>query len=242
LHSLKTKEFGQHTGEGLRNSQILRRKIGLASGRMFDAIDRFWSQSDVAERYPELLFHLHCVVRASVPTMEAARRKAVELSASDPVAAGVADYLAGHIPEELHHDEWLLDDMVALGATRDAVWRRIPPTTAATLVGPLYYWVTHAHPVAWLAYGGVIEGHPPSERFLLDVMERTGLPPEGFRTYLKHARLDPHHAREMDETLDRLPLTAEHHALIGIVAFQTIHHVAMLFDHLTGTGFSRTPI
>src|ERR1700722_9611266 len=97
------------------HSQMLRRKIRLANGRMFGALDRFWAQPDLAARFPELLFHLHCGVRATVPAMEAARRKAQELSGSDPVAAGVAEYLARHIPEELHHDDWLLDDIVALG-------------------------------------------------------------------------------------------------------------------------------
>ena len=177
-------EEGATTG----HSQILRHKIRLANGRMFDALDRFWTRSDLAARYPELLFHLHCVLRATVPAMEAARRKAEELSASDAAAAGVADYLARHIPEELHHDDWLLDDIAALGASRDEVLRRIPPATAATTVGTVYYWVLHAHPVAWMGYAAVAEGHPPSERFLLAVMERTGIPHEGFRTYLKHAR------------------------------------------------------
>jgi hypothetical protein len=166
--------------------------------------------------------------------MEAACRRAGELSPSDPVAAGVADYLARHIPEELHHDEWLLDDMAALGASPDAVLRRIPSAAAASLVGTMYYWVLHAHPVAWMGYAAVVEGYPPSDRLLLDVMERTGIPPEGFRTYLKHARLDPHHAREMDETLDALPLATEHSALIGVVAFHTMQGVTALFEGVTG--------
>jgi hypothetical protein len=235
LLPLKKEERKKDGGMAFGHSQVLRRKIRLASGGMFDALDRFWSQPDLVERYPELLFHIHCVVRATVPAMEAARRKAEELSASDPVAAGVADYLARHIPEELHHDEWLLDDMVALGASQDAVLRRTPSAAAATLVGTLYYWVIHAHPVAWMGYAAVTEGHPPSDRFLMEVMGRTGIPREGFRTYLKHAQLDPHHAREMDETLDSLPLTAEHHALIGVVAFHTMHHLAALFEGLIGT-------
>ena len=202
---------------------------------MFGALDRFWSQPDLTERYPELLFHIHCVVRASVPAMEAVRRRAEELAASDPVAAGVATYLSHHIPEELHHDDWLMDDIVALGAEREAVLARIPSSTAAALAGTLYYWALHVHPVAWMGYAAVIEGHPPSDQFLADTMKRTGIPAEGFRTYLKHARLDPHHSREMDEALDALPLTAEHTALIGVVAFQTMHDLTALFEGLTGT-------
>lgn len=203
---------------------------------MFNALERFWSQDDLAGRYPELLFHIYCVVRATVPAMETGLRRAAELAPRDPVAAGVERYLAHHIPEELHHDEWLLDDIVALGAQRDAVLARIPSPSAAALVGALYYWVIHAHPVAWMGYAAVTEGHPPSDEFLNGVMARTGIRPEGFRTYLKHARLDPHHAREMDETLDSLPLTPEHTALIGVVAFETIRHLTALFENLTGTS------
>ncbi len=202
---------------------------------MFVALDRFWSQSDIAERYPELLFHLHCVVRATVPAMETARRAAEARSASDPVAAGVAAYLARHIPEELHHDDWLLDDIEALGVPRGTVLTRVPPPAAAALIGSVYYWVLHAHPIAWMGYAAVTEGHPPSAEYLRAVMECTGLPREAFRTYLKHAQLDPHHSREMYEVLDRLPLTAEHTSLLGVVAFQTIRHVSALFSGLTGS-------
>jgi hypothetical protein len=240
LLPLKRNEREAPAGAELRHSVLLRRKIRLASGRMFGALDRFWSQPDLTERYPELLFHIHCVVRATVPAMEAARRRAEELAASDPVAAGVAAYLAHHIPEELHHDDWLLDDMVALGAQKDAVLARIPSAAAAALVGTLYYWALHAHPVAWMGYAAVTEGHPPSDQFLVDTMERTGIPPEGFRTYLKHARLDPHHSREMDEALDALPLTPEHTALIGVVAFHTMHDLAALFEGLTFQGQTGT--
>ncbi len=220
------------TGD-LRHSQVLRRKIRLAGGGMFDALDGFWSQPDLGTRYPELLFHVYCVVRATVPLMETALRRAEELAGSDPVAAGIAEYLAHHIPEELHHDEWLLDDIVALGASRGDVLRRLPSPAAAAMIGSLYYWVIYAHPLAFLAYAAVVEGHPPSESYLEEVRQRTGIPAEGFRTYVKHARLDPHHAREMDEVLDRLPLTAEHNSLMGVVAFQTMHHLSALFGALT---------
>jgi hypothetical protein len=222
-----------HRLQGLSHSQVLRQKIALASGGMFEALDRFWQRPDLAARYPELLFHIYSAVRASVPLMQTALRRAEELAPCDPVARGLAEYLAHHIPEELHHDEWLLDDIVALGASREAVVRRLPPTSAAAMVGSLYYWVIHTHPLAFLGYAAVIEGHPPSENYLEDVQRRTGLPAEGFRTYLKHARLDPHHSREMDEVIDRLPLTPDHTSLLGVVAFQTIHHLTALFEGVT---------
>jgi hypothetical protein len=221
-----TREHSEtHQPYRLSPGKVLRRKIALTSGGMFHALDRFWSHPDLVSKYPELLFNIYSVVRASVPLMRTALRRAEEMAAFDPVAAGVAEYLAHHIPEEIHHDEWLLDDIVALGASRAAVLRRLPPASAAAMVGSLYYWVIHVHPV-------VIEGHPPSENYLEEVQRRTGIPAEGFRTYLKHARLDPHHAREMDEAIDRLPLTPDHESLLGVVAFQTVHHLTGLFEGL----------
>jgi len=217
------------------HGEFLKHKVHLASRDMFVALDRFWSQDDIAERYPELLFRIHCVVRATVPAMEAARKAAEARSGSDPVAAAMAAYLAHHITEELHHDDWLLDDIEALGVSRESVLKRVPPPAAAALIGSVYYWVLHAHPVAWMGYAAVTEGHPPSGEFLCELMERTGLPREGFRTYLKHAQLDPHHSREMYAALDSMPLTAEHTSLLGVVAFQTIGHVATLFTALTGS-------
>ena len=234
MHPLKRAE-PERTLKGITPSQLLRRKISLAGGPMFDALDRFWSQPDLATRYPELLFHIYSVIRATVPLMQAALHRAEDLSSADPVAAGVAAWLTHHIPEELHHDEWLLDDLIALGASREAVHRRIPSPAAAAMAGSLYYWVNHAHPVAFMGYAAVVEGHPPSEKYLTEVQLRTGIPAEGFRTYLKHARLDPHHSRDMDEVIDRLPLTQEHSVLMGVVAFQTIHHLTILFEGLTGT-------
>ncbi|MGA2590980.1 MAG: iron-containing redox enzyme family protein [Bryobacteraceae bacterium] len=216
------------------HGHLLKQKIRLASGELFLALDRFWSQADVAARYPELLFHIHCVVRATVPAMETARRNAEARSPADPVATAMAAYLARHIPEELHHDDWLLDDLESLGVARETVLRRVPSPAAAALVGSLYYWALHAHPVAWMGYAAVTEGHPPSADYLVSVMRRTGLPQEGFRTYLKHAQLDPHHSREMYAALDAMPLTREQSSLLGVVAFQTIHHVAGLFAALTG--------
>jgi hypothetical protein len=220
---------------GAMHGDVLRRKMALASGQLRGAAERFWSQPDLAQRYPELLFQLHCVVRASVPGMEMARRHAEEHYAGDPVGRAVAAYMTRHIPEELHHDEWLLDDLEELGVSREMVLRRVPSSVAANLVGSVYYWVLHAHPVAFMGYVAALEGYPPSADFLVEIAERTRLPRAGFRTYLKHAQLDPHHSRENFAALDQMPLTDGQIALVGVVAYQTLRHVAALFESLTGS-------
>ena len=115
----------------------------------------------VRDLYPEYLVASHGIVRASVPLMEVARQRATSIAGEDPVAAGLAAYLYEHIPEELDHDEWVLQDLELLGVDRTHVLARPPTPTIAQFVGAQYYWVAHYHPVALLGYIALLEGYPP---------------------------------------------------------------------------------
>ena len=53
-------------------------------------------------------------------------------------------------------------------------------------------------------------------------IETTGLPRDGFRQLLLHARLDAVHARDLHRVLDSLPLESHHEELIGLSAMQTM--------------------
>jgi hypothetical protein len=201
-------------------SSLLRRKISLVIPTFVRAGDRLIAHPRVRELYPEYLFTSHCVIRASVPLMETARR--VAETRDDSVSARLAPYLAHHIPEELDHDEWLLGDLELLGRDRAALLRRPPSPTVASLVGAQYYWVQHFHPVALLGYIGLLEGYPPSPGLIDELQARTGFERAAFRTMIAHAELDPGHGAELDELLDSLPLTPEQSAVIGLSALHTI--------------------
>jgi len=57
---------------------------------------------NAAELAPRLLAETSYLTLAMVPLMETALERARELAPDDPVAAGLAEYLERHIPEELH--------------------------------------------------------------------------------------------------------------------------------------------
>jgi Iron-containing redox enzyme len=219
-------------GGTVRNSQQLRRKIRLVSGGLERAAHAFWTHAQLRELFPEFLLFDYSISRATTPVMEAAYAVARTRSNADPVAACVAEYLSRHIPEELHHDEWLLADLEALGHKREQVLERLPSPTAAALVGAQYYWVFHAHPVGLLGYLAVLEGEPPSTMFLEEVVAKSGLPAEAFRTFIKHGYLDPQHRDDLNDALDRMPLNAQHTALVGISAIQTVHWLHSAFEEL----------
>ena len=207
----------------LSHSQLLRHKIALVFPKLSAAGYAINNHPAGDVVYPEYMFTIHCMIRASVPLMEAALRQSRAMTDSDPVAEGVAAYLAQHIREERYHDQWLLDDLGVLGRRPEDVLKRQPYPSVAAMVGTQYYWIFHYHPVALLGYIAVMEGYPPTVEQIDAQVTRTGLPKQAFRTFFKHAHLDPHHRDDLNAALDRLPLTPEHTGIIGMSAIQTVH-------------------
>jgi pyrroloquinoline quinone (PQQ) biosynthesis protein C len=205
--------------------------LELVLPAVFSASDRLVRHERVRELYPRYLVLSHGIIRASVPLMAAARDQARELRA-DPVAARVADYCERHIDEELGHDDWLLEDLAALGVDPDAVRSSPPSPTVAALVGAQYYWIHHVHPVGLLGYVLLLEGWPPTPRTVDELRRRTGYGPAAFRTLLAHADLDPSHGEELDAVLDALPLRAEHRQLLGVSALSSAGGLAAAVEEL----------
>lgn len=213
-------------------SQRLRTKLVLLRGEFDRAHRRFRDHPSFAALIPHFFIQTHQVIRASVPLMEAARARALELATDDPAAAALAEYLEQHIREERNHDEWLLEDLEVLGVSRDRVLERIPPPRVAEVVGSQYYWLHHDHPMAVLGYIAVLEGHPPTTRDVDRMVDNSGLPREAFRTFHKHAHLDPHHRDDLHRALDQMPLTDRHESLIGVSAFTTMRLLTEALDAL----------
>jgi hypothetical protein len=215
----------------LSNSQRLRRKIGMASGGLDAAARKIWLHPDFRKLYPEFLFTVHSITRATAPGMHAAAESAKRLIGEDPIAEPLHAYLAEHAIEETGHDLWTLDDLEMLGVPRASVLARTPSPAVAALVGSQYYWVHHFHPVAYVGYIAVLEG-PQTMKFLDTVIERTGLPREAFSTHVIHARLDIHHVKAFDAFLDDLPLTETHHEILGVNAIATVGLLQGVFEEL----------
>ena len=211
-------------------SAALRQKIAFARG---PSTVRFWTRPDLREVFPEFLFLTHCIIRASVPLMETATRVSSARGTLDPVASRLAEYFGHHVTEEAAHDEWLLDDMEALGSERNQILARIPPPEVAEVVGAQYYWLHHSDPVALLGYVAVLEGDPPREDELESAAGRTGLPHDAFRTFISHARLDPNHKQELDDFIDSLPLTDAQQNLLAVSALTTLGGLQKVFATLS---------
>lgn len=213
-------------------SERLRDKIELVLPELIGASRRLVDDPRIADLYPEYLFTLHSVIRASVPLMETARERARKLAKEDPVCEILAPYLDEHIPEEADHDEWLLEDLELLCEDRSSVLARPPSPTVAAAVGAQYYWILHYHPVALLGYIALLEGYPPSIELVDELVDRTGHSRAAFRTLIAHAELDPEHRDELDAVLDRLPVRREQSTAMGLSAIYSVQMLARAIDQL----------
>lgn len=197
---------------------------------MDSVAETLWNHPELKTLYPEFLFRNHAVVRSSVPLMRTALLSCRSQFSSDPLTPGLTSYLEQHIPEEMHHDEWILEDLQALGFVRAEILGRIPPVSASLLVGAQYYWILHVHPVALLGYIAVLEGTPPDADYFARTFRRARIAEAAATNIFRHARLDPRHRDDLDAALDSLPLTEYHHSLLGISAFQTIAALARVAE------------
>jgi hypothetical protein len=198
----------------------LEAKLELTWGTLNEAADPVWQGG--APLYAEFLASLYGVARGAVPLMMRALERCEELAAvGDPVAEGLAPFLAQHIPDERGHDVWLLEDIEALGGDARQL-RELPPSAAiASMNGAQLWWIEHAHPVAFVGHAEVLECSPPEVEMLDDFERRSGVPAAAMRFLRRHAVIDLRHREEIHRTIDGLPLTAEHEALIGVSALHT---------------------
>jgi Iron-containing redox enzyme len=205
---------------GLAPSTLLQKKIRLVSPRTLSNTPSVLTHPRLREFFGDMLFVLYSTIWATVPLMEEALRVARERSASDAVAAELVPYYENHIAEELHHDEWMLEDMETLGLDRAEILKRIPPCGLAAAVGAQYYWIYHYHPVALLGYFAALETDPVPASVVETAAVESGLPRAAFRTIFLHAEHDFDHCAELNRLIDRLPLEPHHVKVMSMSAMQ----------------------
>jgi hypothetical protein len=203
-------------------------KLSLAFPAVSATTERIWTSPHVRELYPVYLTTMHGVVRSAVGLMTAAI-DACRMRPDDEVCERLIPYFEHHAPEEAGHDEWLLEDLEACGGDALAARLQVPSANVATLVGCQYYWLRHLHPVSLLGHMAVMEGYSPMEGFAARLQELTGYPPDAFRAVRRHEKLDIKHKRELYETIDALPLTAEHERIIGMSGLHTMQAAVDVF-------------
>jgi hypothetical protein len=212
-------------------SARLRVKLQLAYNSE-QATNSLPSKENAAAWFRAYLLRTYSIIRSSVPLMQAAYDNCIDLPEEVNLMALLRKYYKKHIREEMHHDEWILDDLESIGVPRRESLVRMPPQAVAELVGSQYYWIYHWHPVCLLGYISFLEGNPPKKELIYRLQKITGHPETAFRTLVEHSDLDGHHRDEFDELLEVLPLTAKHEQWITANALYSVYKLREIWGQL----------
>jgi hypothetical protein len=209
-------------------SARLRRKLELVEPLIGLPARMLLADPRAAEIYPRYFAAGYHVTCGMLELMEAALERSRELASDDPVAADLEHYLERHLVEETHHPEpggAVLDDLRALGEDAERLVAETESDTIATLIATEHRWIAQRHPVAVLGFLE-LEAYHTKLPVVEELIARTGLPREGFRQLILHARLDAAHGRQLHELLDSLPLKTDHEELVGLSALATVGGIA----------------
>lgn len=146
--------------------------------------------------YPALLVETFHYVKHSCSLMDRAYERL------GPQDATLRAYLRSHRIEETEHDEWLLDDLAALGFDRSEAARSFPLAETVAMIGSQLYVIDYCHPAGLIGYIYVMESKPPTETFLALLHEEFGIPHAALTFLSRHGEADVRHREELREILD----------------------------------------
>lgn len=213
----------------LSNFERLSKNLHLMALRAESVNSNFVEKSYIPEVCTTHILFNQMVARATVPLMEEVIVEA-EKNLDDPVSYPLIKYMKKHIAEETDHDKWYADDLVHHGMSKDELFSIMPSGNIAALSGSQYYWIKHHHPVAFMGYLACLEVYHPTVEYVQNLINNSGLPAEGFSTYMEHAVIDTHHSKDIINTLDSLPLSESQFRIVEQSAFQTFRYVALIME------------
>ena len=180
------------------------------------------------ETYVAFLTQAYHHVRHSVPLLMACGARLP--ARLEWLRTAIGEY----IEEEMGHQEWVLDDIAACGADRDAAAASEPLLATELMVSYAYDTIARGNPVGFFGMVLVLEGTSAAlaTRAATSIESSLGLPRNAFSYLLSHGDLDVEHVGFFESLMDRLDDPADQAAVI---------HAARRFYVLYGDIFRALP-
>ena len=175
-------------------------------------------------RYRQLLLELYNVVWHFNPVCAAAASRVPDAQAQ------VRYFLYEHMHEESGHEEWVINDLSAMGVERPAAQAHTPSMHTLTLTGYNYWSADRRHPCSVLGMMYTLEviasvyGGP----FSSAIRESLLLEGErGISFISSHATMDAEHMAELRTVLNTITDEAAREAIVESVLVNFHHFTAM---------------
>ncbi len=114
--------------------------------------------------------------------------------------------VAEYIEEELGHQEWILNDIEACGADKEAVRRSQPAPATELMVAYAYDTVNRINPLGFFGMVHVLEGTSiaTADSAADGVQKSLGLPNEAFSYLRSHGALDLEHVKFFESLMNKI--------------------------------------
>jgi pyrroloquinoline quinone (PQQ) biosynthesis protein C len=188
------------------------------------------AQGMSVERYRALLLELYHVVWQFNPVCAAAASRMG--SPTDETLQPIRHFLYGHMHEEMGHENWVLNDLVAVGVAVETARAHPPNVHTLSLNGYNYWAADRRHPASVLGmlyaleviasvYGGPFAS-AIRESLLLDG-------DSGVSFIASHATMDAQHMAELRVILNQLKGEAALEAVVESVRVN-FHHFTRIIE------------
>lgn len=176
------------------------------------------------EEYVDFLGQAYHHVRHTVPLLMACGARLP--ARLEWLREAVAEYIA----EETGHQDWILDDLAALGESRAGHAEALPLPQTELMVAYAYDSIARVDPLAFFGMVLVLEGTSVAlATQAADAIERAlGLPRTAFRYLRSHGELDKAHTDFFRRLMDRIEDAEDQRCIV---------HAAQRFYRLYGDIF-----
>jgi pyrroloquinoline quinone (PQQ) biosynthesis protein C len=176
-------------------------------------VDRMIHKGLTREEYRDFLSDLYPIVWHFCPIMAAAAARC-----GDDYRQ-VRLHLYANIDEEKGHEQWILDDLRAIGTSEEGVLGRIPCEPVQAFIGFNYYSPEHVHPatVIGMLYALEVVSSVYGGRVAHSIARSLDMKgPEGFTFLQSHASMDVDHMAKLNQLIKGISEAKVQDAIINV--------------------------
>ncbi|MBE0438968.1 MAG: iron-containing redox enzyme family protein [Gammaproteobacteria bacterium] len=124
--------------------------------------------------------------------------------------------VAEYIEEELGHQEWILNDIAACGADKEAVRHGKPKLATELMIAYAYDMVNRVNPLGFFGMVHVLEGTSitTADRAASSIQRALDLPNQAFSYLRSHGALDIEHVKFFEGLMDKIEDPKEQQLII----------------------------
>lgn len=176
------------------------------------------------EEYIMFLTQAYHHVKHTVPLLMAAGARIP--GSMEWLRTAVAEY----IEEELGHEEWILNDLEACGAEKEAIRHSPPALPTELMVAYAYDVINRVNPIGFFGMVHVLEGTSiaVADKAADGIQQALSLPNSAFSYLRSHGALDQNHVKFFEALMNKINDTQQQQCII---------HCAKVFYQLYGDIF-----